>query len=936
MRCLESQTNDASCSRSAKKEHPASRAGCLVISKLANRAVYAMMSSLLQAVEVDRSQIKTFVLTSFSYATPGTWVSLRAFFEGRADLSPFKIVPVKLNGNLDDLVDRACRVAELAARAQEKIVFCPPVATFTGREHAREQDLAEGLVLSVECDVDPQTARAKLEELLGPPSLVVESGGKWTNPETSETEPKLHIYYCLKVPARSKDEQRKLKLARRLATKLVGGDPSNVSLVHPIRWPGSVHRKGDPKLCRIVGLDPDAVIDLDTALEVLQKAAGDDSTGIGISQGPDWSLPELTPAEREQIQKWFGHLPCKRLGAGLEANLDEVSAAVAAIPGEAIAAEPDWMRLARALAWEAKMWPERTEVLWEILDTASQRAPNYDRENNRRKFDRYIGEAGKHETPIDIEVVLHIAADHGWDGQWAVHHCTAFMRECHAKGMSYQEACAAIAADAIKAREWGGRLEKWQCKWLWEDDRASRRVADAGVKLKDFYAYMPMHNYIFAPAREPWPIASVNARIPPVTVGVNKIKASTWIDQNQPVEMMTWAPGMPMIIADRLIAEGGWIERKGVSCFNLYRSPMIELGDASKASPWVDLVRKVYPADADHIIKWFAARRQHPEIKINHGLFLGSREHGIGKDTILEGVRRAVGPWNFEDIAPKELFETYNPWKRAVILRVSEAKDMGDVSRFELYDAMKTLLAAPPDVLGCVDKFIKRHYVLNCVGVVITSNYLTDGIYLPAEDRRHYVAWSECKPADFDNCYWTWIWNWYDEGGDRHVAAYLATLDITGFDPKAAPPKTPAFWSIVNANRTGEEGELQDVLDKLGNPDAVTIKQIADEAPFSRGDYGLDDWLRDRKNRKAINHRLEKCGYRAVTNEVAKDGLWRIGGRRQVVYAKAELSLGKQQEAATALQRKTTEEEERKAAEEEKHEIDPTLADILEQKTRPE
>ena len=209
------------------------------------------------------------------------------------------------------------------------------------------------------------------------------------------------------------------------------------------------------------------------------------------------------------------------------------------------------------------------------------------------------------------------------------------------------------------------------------------------------------------------------------------ITASVWIDKNQPVEMMTWAPGMPMIIADRLIAEGGWIERKGVSCFNLYRPPTIKLGDAGKAGPWVDLVRKVYPTDADHIIKWFASRVQHPEIKINHGLVLGSNEQGIGKDTILEGVKRAVGPWNFKEIAPKNIFDSFNPWKRAVILRVSEAKDMGDVSRFELYDGMKTLLAAPPDVLECNEKNIKQHYVLNCMGV--------DHHHQPS-DRRHLPA----------------------------------------------------------------------------------------------------------------------------------------------------------------------------------------------------
>ena len=122
------------------------------------------------------------------------------------------------------------------------------------------------------------------------------------------------------------------------------------------------------------------------------------------------------------------------------------------------------------------------------------------------------------------------------------------------------------------------------------------------------------------------------------------IKASIWIDKNQPVEQMTWAPGMPMIIADRLIANGGWIERKGVSCFNLYRPPTIKLGDASKAGPWLEHVRKIYPDDADHIIKWFASRVQHPEVKINHALVLGSNDHGIGKDTILEaGEARRSG-----------------------------------------------------------------------------------------------------------------------------------------------------------------------------------------------------------------------------------------------------------------------------------------------------
>jgi hypothetical protein len=99
---------------------------------------------------------------------------------------------------------------------------------------------------------------------------------------------------------------------------------------------------------------------------------------------------------------------------------------------------------------------------------------------------------------------------------------------------------------------------------------------DAGVRREDFFAYMVTHTYMFAPSRELWPGTSVDARIRPIPLtddaGVplfdekgkpKTIPASLWLDKNQPVEMMTWAPGLPMIIADRLIAEGGWIPRKG-------------------------------------------------------------------------------------------------------------------------------------------------------------------------------------------------------------------------------------------------------------------------------------------------------------------------------------------------------------------------------------
>src|SRR5262245_31590335 len=91
----------------------------------------------------------------------------------------------------------------------------------------------------------------------------------------------------------------------------------------------------------------------------------------------------------------------------------------------------------------------------------------------------------------------------------------------------------------------------------------------AAVVLADFAAYMPAHAYIFTPTGAMWPASSVNARIAPVASAGNKpIAASTWLDINRPVEAMTWAPGEPQLITNRLISDGGWIQRPGCTTFN--------------------------------------------------------------------------------------------------------------------------------------------------------------------------------------------------------------------------------------------------------------------------------------------------------------------------------------------------------------------------------
>jgi hypothetical protein len=436
------------------------------------------------------------------------------------------------------------------------------------------------------------------------------------------------------------------------------------------------------------------------------------------------------------------------------------------------------------------------------------------------------------------------------------------------------------------------------------------KFACPGANLRDFWAHMPSHSYIFAPSGETWPAVTMNSRFKPVTLAdesgepllddkgkPRKQSPAAWLDQNRHVEQMTWAPGFPQIVTDRLISEGGWMQRQGCRVFNLYRPPQLSLGDAAQAAPWIDHVRRVYPAEADHIVCWLAHRRQHPQDKINHAIVLGGPQ-GIGKDTLLEPVKQAIGPWNFHEVSPQHMLGRFNGFVKSVILRVSEARDLGEIDRFAFYDHMKTYTAAPPDVLRVDEKHLREYSAFNVCGVIITSNHKTDGIYLPADDRRHYVAWSELTKEDFGADYWQRLWDWYQTGGNGHVAAYLANLDLSGFNAKAPPPKTEAFWDIVASNRAPEDAELSDAIDKLGSPTATTIASVAGVA-----DSSFQDWLRDRRNARKVPHRMEECGYRATRNPATSDGRWKVDGRNVVIYVRRDLSIRDGIEAAESYGR---------------------------------
>jgi hypothetical protein len=446
------------------------------------------------------------------------------------------------------------------------------------------------------------------------------------------------------------------------------------------------------------------------------------------------------------------------------------------------------------------------------------------------------------------------------------------------------------------------------------------------VTWQDFYACLPTNTFIYRRLREHWTATAVDRQLPPIQVK-NKggkevlVKASQWLGKNRYANQLTWAPGRDELVEDQHVQEGGWFESPGARTYNLYRPPTIEHGDPTKAGRWREHLMLLFSdEDVEHIINWCAHRVQFPEEKINHGLLLVG-DQGIGKDTALAPVRAAVGPWNIQSVRPQDVMARFNGYIKSVILEIQEARDQGGesdsgsgVNRYSFYEHLKVLTATPPDGLRCNEKHLREYYVPNVCGVIVLTNH-DDGLYLPEDDRRFYVArseqhWDIEEKRRFGERYFPPLYQWFETEGNSHVAAYLAHVDLTDFNAKAPPPRTPGWFQVMHAGQSPELIEISEALDAVEAPRVTEqLRGAAAQAPSAwplavtwkqlELTGRLPEHVRGRP--RAVPHRMREAGYVPQPNPGAKDGCYKVNGNRQMVYVRKELAPAQRAAAAEKL-----------------------------------
>lgn len=182
----------------------------------------------------------------------------------------------------ENTTEKMATFANWAAREGAAVYVIPGTVAASGQ--AKAADILQMQTVVVDIDTgDIAAKRAHLERHLGPPTMVVESGGI-----TPEGQSKAHVWWKLTEPVEGSDITRLTRLRGDIAAK-VGGDMHFRSAHQPIRVAGSVYYKNNLKTqVQIVELNDARERDLGEFIE----AVADMPPAPGVNLAPDFTAPD--------------------------------------------------------------------------------------------------------------------------------------------------------------------------------------------------------------------------------------------------------------------------------------------------------------------------------------------------------------------------------------------------------------------------------------------------------------------------------------------------------------------------------------------------------------------------------------------------------------------------------------------------------------------
>lgn len=278
------------------------------------------------------------------------------------------------------------------------------------------------------------------------------------------------------------------------------------------------------------------------------------------------------------------------------------------------------------------------------------------------------------------------------------------------------------------------------------------------------------------------------------------------------------------------------------------------------ASPFLDLVARLYPDETDRaiLLSWMCFVVQNPGRKALWAPVLQGAE-GNGKSMISEVLVRAIGETYCHTVRAKDMSSQFNGWQAGKMLIVVPEVHMG--GRREILDDLKpniTDARMPIRLMGVQEQ--NMHCPTNWI---FMSNH-RDAVIKSQSDRRYAVMYSAQQTGDdvaraFESGYFPKMWDWLRAEGFEIMAKWLReTPADPRFDPAGSCHRAPETSSTAGA-----------VAATMGSIEAEIIEAIESGRVGFRGgwvsSYHLSAMLRDagiRVARPKLGQIMRDLGYR--------------------------------------------------------------------------
>jgi hypothetical protein len=201
------------------------------------------------------------------------------------------------------------------------------------------------------------------------------------------------------------------------------------------------------------------------------------------------------------------------------------------------------------------------------------------------------------------------------------------------------------------------------------------------------------------------------------------------------------------------------------------------------------------------LLKNFARCIQRPMERPDICIILSSKQHGVGKETLINIINKVVGKNTAHYTSDEAFWDKHDTKKEgAVIIHLEEA----GATNKKMADQLKARITAT--VCSVRPCGINPYDVENIALYIMTTNKPLP-IKLEESDRRFFIVLCQgktFKTREEKLAYWTEV---YDEIGTdtftKVVGEYLETIDLAGFNPRMFP-ETDYKKSLMENSKSAE------------------------------------------------------------------------------------------------------------------------------------